>query len=64
MDISSIMTTFVIFSFSMTLLSSWKTDKYPCTGMQNALCIVIFLEHKQRVVMPIVVDNNMFLPSV
>jgi hypothetical protein len=48
----------------MKLLSSWKIDKYPCTGMQNALCIVIFVEHKQCVVMPIVVDNNMFLPSV
>ncbi len=56
--------TFVIFSFSMRLLSSGKIDKYPCTGMRNALCTVIVVEHKQSVVMPVVVDNNMFLPSV
>jgi hypothetical protein len=64
MDISSIMTTFAIFSFSMTLLSSEKIDKYPCTRMWNAMCAVIDVEHKQSVVMPVVANNNMFLPSV
>ncbi len=47
MDISSRMTTFAIFSFSMTLISSRKIDKYPCTRMQNAVCTIIDVEHKQ-----------------
>jgi hypothetical protein len=58
MDISSIMTTFTIFCFSMTLISSGKIDKYPCTRMRNAMCTVIVVEHKQSVVMLVVADNN------
>jgi hypothetical protein len=46
MDISSIMTTFVIFSISMTLLGSGKIEKYPCTRKQNAMCNVVVVEHK------------------
>jgi hypothetical protein len=51
---------FAIFSFSLTLISSGKIDKYPCTGMWNSVCIVIVVEHKQNVVMLVVVDNNIF----
>jgi len=64
LGISSIMTTFAIFTFSMTLLSSGKIDKYPCTGMRNAVCTVIDVEHKQSVVMLVVVDKNMSFPRV
>jgi len=64
LDISSIMTTFAILTFSMTLLSLGKIDKYPCTGMQNVVCTVIDVEHKQSVVMLVIVDKNMFLPCV
>ncbi len=60
MNISSIMTTFAIFNFSLTLISSRKIDKYPCTGMRNAMCIIIVVEHKQNVVMLVVADNNIF----
>jgi hypothetical protein len=54
------MTTFAIFNFSLTLISSRKIDKYPCTGMRNAMCIIIVVEHKQNVVMLVVADNNIF----
>jgi hypothetical protein len=37
MDISSIMMTFAIFSFSMTLLGSGRIDKYPHTRMRNVM---------------------------
>jgi hypothetical protein len=56
--------TFAILSFSMTLLGSRRIDKYPCNGMRNAMCIVVVVEHKQNATVPIVVDNNTFLPSV
>jgi hypothetical protein len=64
MDISSIMMTFAIFSFSMTLLGARRIDKYPRTGMRNATCTIIAMEHKQNVVVFIVSNNNTFLPSV
>jgi hypothetical protein len=48
----------------MTLLGSRRIDKCPCTGMQNAMCIVVVVEHKQNATVTIVVDNNTFLPSV
>jgi hypothetical protein len=64
MDISFIMTTFVIFSFSMTLLGSKRIDKYPHTKMQIGVCIVVVVEHKQSVVVLVVANNNKFLPSV
>jgi hypothetical protein len=64
LGISSIMTTFAIFTFSMTLLSLGKIDKYPCTRMRNAVCTVIDVEHKQSVVMLVVVDKNMSFPHV
>jgi hypothetical protein len=46
MDISFIMVTFAIFSFFMTLLGLGRIDKYPHTGMQNAACTIIVVEHK------------------
>ncbi len=52
MDISFIMMTFAIFSFSMILLGSRKMDKYPCIGMQNVMIIVVIVEHKQNVDVP------------
>jgi len=64
MDISFIMMTFAILSFSMTLLGSRRIDKYPCTGMQNAMCIVVVVEHKQNATVPGVADTDTFLPSV
>ncbi len=63
-DISFIMTTFAIFSFSMTLLGLGRIDKYPCTRMRNAMCTVVDVEHKWNVDVPIVAVNNTFLPSV
>ncbi len=63
-DISFIMMTFAVFSFSMTLLGSRRINKYPCTGMQNAMCIVVVVDHKQNATVPVVVDNKPFLPSV
>jgi hypothetical protein len=58
------MMTFAIFSFSMTLLGLSKIDKYPFTRMQNVVCTIVVVEHKQSVVVPIVVNNNTFMPSV
>jgi hypothetical protein len=63
-DISSIMMTFAIFSFSMILLGSRKIDKYLRTRMRNAMCIVVVVEHKRNVDVPIGVDNNTFLSSI
>jgi hypothetical protein len=48
----------------MTLLASRRTDKYPHTKMQIGVCIVVVVEHKQSVVVLVVANNNMFLPSV
>jgi hypothetical protein len=48
MDISSIMMAFSIFSFSMTLLGLGRINKYPCTGMQNVMCSIVAMEHKQK----------------
>jgi hypothetical protein len=64
MDISSIMMTFAIFSFSMTLLDLGRINKYPHIGMRNVMCTIVAMEHKQSVVVLVVVDNNMFLPNV
>jgi hypothetical protein len=64
MDISFIMMTFANFNFSMTLLGIGRIDKYPHTRMQNVVCTIIVVEHKQSVVVPIVVDNNKFVPRV
>ncbi len=47
-NISSIMMAFVILNFSMTLLSLRKMDKSPCIGMQNVMCNVVGMEHKQN----------------
>jgi hypothetical protein len=46
MNISSIMMTFAIFNFSMTLLGLGRIEKYPHTKMRNAMCIVVVVEHK------------------
>jgi hypothetical protein len=46
MKISSIMTTFAIFSFSMTLLGLGRIGKYPHIRMRNAMCIIVSVEHK------------------
>jgi len=60
-DISSMMMTFVDLNFCMTLRSSKGKNKYPCVVMQNAVCIVVAMEFKQNVVMPIVTNSNTFL---
>jgi hypothetical protein len=60
-DISSMMMTFVDLNFCMTLRSSKGKNKYPCVAMQNAVCIVVAMEFKQNVVMPIVTNSNTFL---
>jgi hypothetical protein len=47
---------------SMTLLGSWRMDKYLCVKIQNAMCIVVAIELKWSVI-TLVANNNIFLPS-
>jgi hypothetical protein len=47
-NISTIMMAFVILIFSMTLLGLRKMDKFPFIGMQNVMCNVVGMEHKQN----------------
>jgi hypothetical protein len=62
MDISSIMMTFAIFWFFYDIVSF--REEYPHTRMQNVVCIVAVVEHKQNVDVHIVADNNTFLKSI
>jgi hypothetical protein len=47
-NISSILMAFVILNFSMRFLGLRKMDRSPCIGMQNVMCNVVGMEHKQN----------------
>ncbi len=55
-----IMTCLFFLRCSMTLLGSWRMDKYLCVKIQNAMCTVIAIEFKQSVITLVVADNSIF----